>query len=787
MNPLSPLTYYRRHKALSLMLMGLLALTVMGLYLFIGLAQETYIAPAFAINRYFTKFSLVQPDQKPSLDPETAAQIRANPDVAQVLPQNDVRIKVANVGGANFPFHLIGLQEADIAAVLTQCGVMLKEGQLPQTGTNGVALSEAIAASLQLKIGDTFDRTKDEKAYTNIVSPLRLVGILSGDVHLGIMSYEYLGGSEGSRNQVTDGLLVIARPGRESAMEDFLNQSIRNPQTKIYTRRTISDQVSRDQSLLYTLGFPIVLLVTIAVVLVMGAINQLAFAPRLTEFGTLHAIGLGKERLVRRLTLETAGPALAGWGIGVLLAWGAMAFLSNAVYAPRGFGFNPISLTALPFVILVPPVVIGSALLTAVRTLGRLDAVAVVERGELSLEGNRFRPASRMGVGSPSQPLTSVTYYRRHVYQAAVLMGATLLLIVATATLFFLFAAGTDAIRPLLNNLSRMSAVSPNAQPLDAATIDRIRTYPAVERVINVYTFSPVKISIPPMFPDQPVETLCVSAEDMAYLVELHRLKLADGRLPRQGTNEIVIPWTVAKNRNIRVGDVIGDPAHPVYPGAPSLPVEVVVSGIFSPADTLADDTWLSFMSLEFVNQYRESDLSLIVIPRAGQKAALDAWLESRIAGESRIVLTYGNQRAAYQKEMGAMLFTFSLMESVIALMAALALAGLNYLFLAQRQAELSVLQALGFPRRELAGRILREMFFTASAAWLAGMMGCILILLFLQQGIFTSMGLRLNFFNPTPWLFTLPIPIAVLAVGTVTVTWMLSRLDPIAIIERRS
>jgi len=768
------------------LLTAFLALAVMGLYLFIGLAQETYIAPAFAINRYLTKFNLVQPDQVPSLDPDTVDRIRANPDVARVLPQNDVSIKVANVGGANFPFRLIGLQEADVAKVLAQCSVTLIEGQLPQPGSNGVALSEEIVAALKLKIGDTLDRMKDEKAYPNIVSPLQLVGILSGDVRLGIMSYEYLEESESYRNLVDDGLLVIARPGREVAVADFLQQSIRSSNIKTYTYQSVSDQVSRDQRLLYALGLPIVLLVAVAITLVVGAINQLAFMRRLQEFGTLHAFGRSKGGLARRLTLETAGLAAAGCVLGILLAWGGMAILSAAVYAPKGFAYNPFAVTALPFVAPVPLAVIGFTLFTAVRALGRMDAVAIVERGELSMEGGRSGRAARGRADSLPRPLASITFYRRHIRQAAVLSGATVLLIVGTALLFFVFAAGADAMQPALNNLSRISAVSPNNQPLDAAVIEQIRAYPAVERVIDVYTFIPVKISIPPMLPDYPVETLCVTAEDMAYLVELYQLKLAVGHLPRPNTNDVVIPWTVAKNRNIKVGDVIGDPAHPIYPGAPSLPVEVVVSGILAPAKTLADETWLSFMSLEYVDQYRESDLSLIVVPRAEQKAALDAWLKSSIAGESRIVYTYGNQQVAFQKEMGTMLFTFLLMEIVIALVAALAIAGLNYVFVTQRQVEFGVLNALGFARPQLVGRVMRETLFTTGAAWLVGMLGCILILLCLQYGVYTSAGLRLNFFNPTPWLFTLPIPVAVLAVTSGTISWMLSRLDPVSIVERR-
>ncbi len=53
-----------------------------------------------------------------------------------------------------------------------------------------------------------------------------------------------------------------------------------------------------------------------------------------------------------------------------------------------------------------------------------------------------------------------------------------------------------------------------------------------------------------------------------------------------------------------------------------------------------------------------------------------------------------------------------------------------------------------------------------------------------MEQWIF-SKGLSLNF-DPIPWLFTLPIPLTIVVASTGTVARMLSRLDPISIIERR-
>jgi ABC-type lipoprotein release transport system permease subunit len=324
---------------------------------------------------------------------------------------------------------------------------------------------------------------------------------------------------------------------------------------------------------------------------------------------------------------------------------------------------------------------------------------------------------------------------------------------------------------------------------LEATVMAQIRAHPGVERVIPATTVSPLGLAMPLIRDDSPIETYGVTAEDMAYLVELYGLELAEGHLPRPNSNEIVIPWTAARNRNVHVGDVIGDRDRPIYPGAPTLPSELVVSGIFARAEDPDEDVWLSFMSQEFVNSYGSdwrTDLSLVVVPKAGQKATLDAWLESQIDEQGCSVRTYGKQQAWMEEGMNTGLFTLSLMESIIALVAALALAGLNYIFVTQRQAEFGVLNALGFGRLQLVWRVARESLFTTGVAWLVGLLGCAAILAYLQYGLYTPSGLRLDFFNLTPWLFTLPVPVAVLAVSAGAVGWALSQLDPVVIIERR-
>ncbi len=73
------------------------------------------------------------------------------------------------------------------------------------------------------------------------------------------------------------------------------------------------------------------------------------------------------------------------------------------------------------------------------------------------------------------------------------------------------------------------------------------------------------------------------------------------------------------------------------------------------------------------------------------------------------------------------------------------------------------------------------------AAAWLVAALGCTAILLGLQYGLYIPAGLRLNLLNLTPWLYTLPVPAAVLTVSAAAVSRVLSRLDPVSIVERRA
>jgi hypothetical protein len=298
-----------------------------------------------------------------------------------------------------------------------------------------------------------------------------------------------------------------------------------------------------------------------------------------------------------------------------------------------------------------------------------------------------------------------------------------------------------------------------------------------------------LNVTIPP-FASAEASPFAVYAEDMAYLVELYGLELKEGRLPRPGTNEMVIPEALSRNRDLDVGDLIGDASRPSYPGAPSLATEFVVSGIFARPSAPEDGSGWGFVSLEFLERHDVNDVPdvppLFVVPKAGQKGALDDWLEDEVAGADTSVFTYRQQVSRVRSKARQDMLVMAMLESLIALVAAMGMAVLNHIFTMQRESEFGVLHALGFSQRQLVRRVLGETAFTTGISWSLSAIISLTGMLLLRFCLFAPLGLTIDMYNLSPWVYTLPIPIAVLAVATGTTARALAHLDPVSIIERR-
>ena len=203
MNPLSPLTYYLRHKRQTLLLMSLISLATLGVCIMVRLL-DSGMEQSETTDRYLTRFSVVSALGS-SLEPGVVSQIRANPDVAHAIPEKGLYIDVPMIGALPGSFRLFGVSEADLQVLMDICDLRLKEGRLLRPRTNEILLSKELADTLGLQIGDQIGRLMDESRYWDILTPMVLVGILESD-RVGICERRCRGLADGRGG-------VCSRPG----------------------------------------------------------------------------------------------------------------------------------------------------------------------------------------------------------------------------------------------------------------------------------------------------------------------------------------------------------------------------------------------------------------------------------------------------------------------------------------------------------------------------------------------------------------------------------------------
>jgi len=791
MNPLSTWNYWRRHRGRTALILGLCAFTTAGLYAVVSTVLILFNQPFPAAATYLRTSSLVFAVGSPALDPGLLAQLRAHPDIAQVVPASPYALSIPSlIAGNYYSFDLLALNEADLGGVMARNGVTLQAGRLLQPRTNEFLLAAEVANSLGLQLGDEISHEVDSIVYRNIEHPLRLVGILQGDVRLGLASAEYLAGLNPGVTQ-NSGMLVLAKAGRERAVDTLLNNEINSNRAQVFTLSRLEADMRRGVRTSIALFSPIAILLSLVLMGVVGVIQRMDILRRLPELGILHVMGLSKRRLLGRLTLETVGLAMLGWLLGLLFPMLILSVLIGYLFAPRGYLITPFQAPAFWLTTPIPLAVLGFTVISVQRLFARLDGIALIEHGELPAAPHRRRPAAaplpptRTSAALARNPHAFITFYQRHRGRTVLLVGAMTLTIMAVALITFLFTTSMDASFVRLGQLRLLSMVTPAHTPHFAAGITaQLQSYPAVERVMPTKILHPLALDIPP-FSRVMLEVYAVTEQDLPYLVDHYGLTIKAGHLPKPRTNEVIIAEAVAQNRTLKVGDLIG--AYEANADAPPLPAPLVIAGIFARPPQRQAENLLAFASLEFVQSHAAftPPEALLVTAKAGAKAQLDAWLVQELSSEQLYVTTYAQALDSFYQEIGTVLTTLSLLEGVIALIAAVALGVLNYLFVGQRQAEFGVLNALGYRRRWLIGRTLREMLFLTGLAWGLSVVLCGVGLLYLQYGLFQPRGLALDFFNPTPWYYTLPVPVAVLLASLITVTRFFRRLDPVAVIEK--
>jgi ABC-type lipoprotein release transport system permease subunit len=819
MNPLSPFTYYIRHKSQALLLLALIGSLTLGVYTLVSLSSTLFKNIHYSAH-YLSRMSRLSTGKAPStawlgqisafgtVDPGVVAQIRAHPDVAAVLPENGLHVGVPV--GLTFPFPVLGVQEADLPVVMDACNLRLKEGRSIEPRAAEIILSEELASALDLNIGDHLGYDINANYYSTMATELTLVGVLESvpsdagpEVRTGFVSYEYLEAHELYRSRSTN-WLIIPHPGSRAAVNDFATSLIAegagSSSMNLGTYESEMEYWQQSQRLIDAMYSFMDGLVAVAAALVVGMVHRIAITRRLPELGLLHAAGYHKRRLVRRLALEIAAVACGGWATGLLCAHAFAILLSSTYFAAQGVSTDLADPAPFLYTLPIPFIVVGWIYLSVNRTLNRLDPVAIIERGKLSMEetgGRKQEAAHSHATRSTHNPLSSWTFFLRHRRRSILLLAAIGLMVPGVTLPGFLAAILWDStLAYFLSYTSHSAIIAPgytyHAVPPDV--VAQIKAHPAVAHTIPVKALSMV-IDLPMIGEFASAPIYAVREQDLPILLDVYGLHLGEGELIRPRSNHVILTGALAQNRNLDVGDVIGHPVHE----RDGMPTEMTVVGLLESTNpelverkgynVPALPRWVGFASYEYVDgheRYAGTPTHLLVIPIKGRELEMETWLEETLASPRVEIETLDKSYRIWQQNVQTIQMTNAISTTLLTAAAALGLAILNTVFFTQRRDEFGILHAAGHDRVELVTRTLRESVSITFAAWLIGAASVLILLLGTQAAVYAPKGMSLDLTNVIPWLFTLPIPLATVTASAGTIAWALSRLDPVAVIERR-
>jgi len=376
------------------------------------------------------------------------------------------------------------------------------------------------------------------------------------------------------------------------------------------------------------------------------------------------------------------------------------------------------------------------------------------------------------------KPLAATTYLLRNAGKTIPLTGVIMLAVLLVSGIVSLINSIPFSIRTIYLYSKQTLAVTPRGDAsMTPKLIEEVRKNSPVplERVSVARAAGNQVKSIVGKWP---FAVIGLKQQDMQYWMDRQSVRAIQGRLPAAGKPEALISEPIARNLNLKLGDALLKPddneAYSPYP--------VKIVGI---ADT---DMWLMVMSYEYVkaNHFPDVDVMLAFAKTGADQERLDRWAEEAFKGERAQVFAY-HQLEKDTDEMFDILYKIlNVVIGTLVLVITLMMGMLINIYQSQRLVEFGLLQALGYTKRQLLRRVMRETISVVVFGWLFGATLAYLLLQLTKRILMDPRAFALNTLDPTAFLYTIPIPLAILLVASLTVIGRFRHFDPVSVVERR-
>jgi len=381
------LTYYRRNLARTLPVGGAIAISVFLISSIVTLLNS--VDDSILVNYGFLRrFSAMGTQYEKNISPALLNKARSTPHVKSVIVSIPYFVTIKTVFG-QMPVPIYGLTPKDAREITKLTGNKLVAGRFPNPNEPEIVMTRSWANNKRAKLGEIVE-VKHERLPT-LRAKQKLVGILEGGDNIAITDQAYVL-LELPEAVIRSSYLFLPKASSEMrALNNDLNKVLQSPKhnklkpedvnyVQLYTFEKLVKELRDNLGFLYKFLAVADGLVIGAVALLSGFLANIYFEQRLAEFGLLSAFGFRRERLAKRLMIESGALVLIGWLGGLFLSAMIFRLLDYYYMSPNGLVLADINMSAILYTLPTPIIVGVASLGTVLIRLYTLDPIEIMER-----------------------------------------------------------------------------------------------------------------------------------------------------------------------------------------------------------------------------------------------------------------------------------------------------------------------------------------------------------------------------------------------------------------------
>lgn len=370
---------------------------------------------------------------------------------------------------------------------------------------------------------------------------------------------------------------------------------------------------------------------------------------------------------------------------------------------------------------------------------------------------------------SLNKPLSFINYFKnntkRNISLVAVLSFSIMMIVIFDAIAYGVQKSSQWGDVSTVKNLTKIY-VGESSESYEAV-LKQIQKMPQVERMVRVRTQNMDYLH---MFGTCNVQTFFVSKNDLNYLMEKMQVSLIEGRIP-SAPNEIILTEYLAKNKGKWLGDKIGK----TVDATEKMPGEYVIVGILKGE---------CIVGLGINASDEDPYSNYLVVPRKGQLNELNQALSSFHEDE----LQLWDLGKAVKNDLNNQTRLNAIFDTIaVALLFVIAfgIGNASYAHYFSRRYEFGLLQSIGYTKNSLLLRVAKEIGLFCIISLGIGLLSGVGINVFLDKVFFDPKGYPSSLLQMRGIIKVMSIPAATAAFGIIPSAWLLTKVDPMIVIEK--